>query len=259
MSKTGTRKVLITGGGTGIGRAVAEMLLRAGGSVVVTGRRAEMLKEVCAPYPGRAFALPCDLASVSDREGMMARAKDLMGGLDGFVHSAGVVVHQVPGHIDEESLRIQLEVSLVAALRLGEQALEVMESGGGMVFLASTIAYRPILTSAVYSAAKAGMLQIMKTLAIAGAPRQLRANGVLPGVVDTEMGRILRLAPGESPPPEPEYTARLNTQMEALRALHPLGRMGQPDDVAEAVLYLLGASWVTGAELAVDGGILLRN
>jgi NAD(P)-dependent dehydrogenase (short-subunit alcohol dehydrogenase family) len=260
VSATGTRRVLITGGGTGIGRAIAEALLRAGGSVVLSGRRLEPLAEVAAAFPGRAIPLTCDLRSLSEREGLLARAREKLGGLDGFVHSAGVAIHQVPGHIDEAALREQLEVNLVAPLRLGEQALEVLEPGGGMVFLSSTIAVRALLTSAAYSAAKAGLHQVMRSLALAGAPRGIRANVVMPGVVDTDMAHVLRLAPGESqPPPEPEYTTRLNAQLERLRALHPLGRMGRPEEVAQAVLYLLGAAWTTGAELAVDGGILLRE
>jgi NAD(P)-dependent dehydrogenase (short-subunit alcohol dehydrogenase family) len=259
VSAPGTQKVLITGGGTGIGRAIAEALLRAGGSVVLTGRRLEPLAQVAAAFPGRAIPLTCDVASVSEREGLLARAREKLGGLDGFVHSAGVVAHQVPGNIDEAALREQLEVNLVAPLRLGEQALEVLEPGGGMVFISSTIAVRALLTSAAYSASKAGMHQVMRSLALAGAPRRIRANVVMPGVVDTEMAHVLRLAPGESMPPEPERTQRLAAQLARLSALHPLGRMGRPEEVAEAVLYLLGAAWTTGAELAVDGGILLRE
>lgn len=259
MSALGTRRVLITGGGSGIGRAVAEALLHAGGSVAVTGRRPEPLQALAAAFPGRAFALPCDVASPSERAGLLQRAKALLGGLDGFVHSAGTVVHQPPGHIDEAALRAQLEVNLVAPLRLGEEALEVLEPGGGMVFVASTLAVRPILTSAAYSAAKAGLLQVVKVLALAGAARQVRANAVLPGVVDTEMVRELRLKPGEAPPSEAEASARLESQLAGLRSLHPLGRLGRPGEVAEAVLHLLSAAWTTGAELTVDGGLMLRE
>lgn len=259
MSATGTRKVLVTGGGTGIGRAVAESLLRAGGQVVVTGRRAEVLESLARDWPGKAFALPCDLASPTERDGLLRRAAGLLGGLDGLVHSAGQVVHQPPGHIGEDALRAQLEVNLVAPLRLGEQALEVLEPGGAMVFVASTLATRPVVTSAVYSAAKAGLLQVMKVLALAGAARSVRASAVLPGVVETDMTREVRLAPGEGTLPEPERVRRQEAQLAGLRALHPLGRLGNPEDVAEAVRYLLGASWLTGSELVLDGGLLLRE
>lgn len=259
MSGTGTRKVLVTGGGTGIGRAVAEALLRGGGQVVVTGRRPEVLESLARDWPGKAFALPCDLASPDARDGLLRRAATLLGGLDGFVHSAGQVVHQPPGHIGEDALRAQLEVNLVAPLRLGEQALEVLEPGGAQVFVASTLATRPVLTSAVYSAAKAGLLQVMKVLALAGAARGVRASAVLPGVVETDMTREVRLAPGEGPLSALEQARRREEQLGGLRALHPLGRLGQPEDVGEAVRYLLGASWLTGSELVLDGGLLLRE
>ncbi|MCP3057495.1 SDR family oxidoreductase [Myxococcus sp. K38C18041901] len=259
MTPTGTRKVLITGGGTGIGRAVAEALLRTGGRVVVTGRRADVLEEVARAWPGQAFALPCDVSSPTEREGLLRRAAELLGGLDGFVHSAGQVVHQPPGHIGEDVLRSQLEINLIAPLRLGEQALEVLEPGGAQVFVASTLATRPIVTSAVYSAAKAGLLQVMKVLALAGAARGLRANAVLPGVVETDMVREVRLAPGEATPTPEESTRRQEAQLAGLRSLHPLGRLGHPEEVAEAVRHLLGASWMTGTELVLDGGLLLRE
>lgn len=254
MTALGTRKVLVTGGGTGIGRAVAEALLRSGAEVVVTGRRLEKLEEIDGALP-----LRCDLTDPHARTGLLKRARDLMGGLDGFVHSAGVVVHQLPGYIEDSDLEEQLEVNLVAPLRLGEEALAMLDDGGAMVFVSSTLAQRPVATSAVYSAAKAGMLAAMKALALAGAPRRIRANAVLPGVIDTEMIRGVRLAPGEEEPTGAQRDARIQAQLEGLRTLHPLGRLGNAEDIAEAVLHLLSAQWTTGTELVVDGGLLLRE
>lgn len=231
-------KVLITGGGTGIGRAVAERVLGAGGSVVVVGRRTSPLNELVARH-SNAHALPLDITDEQARDGLCARAKKLMKGLDGFVHSAGEVVHELPGQISERALRSQLEVNLVAPLRIGEEALTVLKPGGGMVFVSSTLAVRPVETSAVYSAAKAGLGQVMKALALAGAKKNIRANAVLPGLVDTEMlkGRDKRF----------------------LTSLHPLGRLGTPADVAATVVHLLEASWMTGSEVILDGGLLLRE
>ncbi len=259
MMPNGTRRVLVTGGGSGIGHAGAEALAAAGGSVVVAGRRRERLDAVAAAWPGRVYVLPCDLEDPAARVGLLARARDLLGGLDGFVHSAGNVVHQPPGHIDEHALRAQIELNLVAPLRLGEEALAVLADGGGAVFVASTLAMRPVVTSAVYSAAKAGLLAAMASLALAGAPRRVRFNAVAPGLVDTEMVRELRLAPGEPMPEGAEYARRLEAQMAALAGLHPLGRMGNPADVAAAVIHLLGAPWSTGTTLTIDGGLLLRE
>ncbi len=254
----GIRKVLVTGGGTGIGRAVAEALLAQGGSVVVCGRRAAPLDEVAALAPGRVHALVCDTTHPEQRATLLSRARALLGGLDGLVLSAGMVAHELPGRLGEASLRAQLEVNLVAPMRLLEQAVTAIDEGGAAVVVASTLAERPIATSAAYSAAKAGLLAAMRAYAISAAARRVRFNAVSPGVVDTDMVRTPRLAPGEVLDAA-STSARVAAQLEALRGLHPLGRLGQPADVAEAVLHLLGATWTTGATLTVDGGILLRE
>jgi NAD(P)-dependent dehydrogenase (short-subunit alcohol dehydrogenase family) len=118
--------------------------------------------------------------------------------------------------------------------------------------IASTLAHRPLATSAVYSAAKAGLLAAMKSFALAGAKKRIRMNAVAPGVVDTDMVRAPRGG-------APLAGANADAHVETLRLLHPLGRLGTPSDIADAVLYLLSASWVTGATLDIDGGILLRE
>jgi NAD(P)-dependent dehydrogenase (short-subunit alcohol dehydrogenase family) len=251
----GLRRVLVTGGGTGIGLAVCEAILAGGGQVVAVGRRSEPLQAIAARYPGQAHALVADLAAPEQREGLLARGRALMGGLDGFVHSAGYVAHEAPGSISEAALRAQLEINLVAPLRLGEQALELLEDGGGMVFVASTLAVRPVLTSAVYSAAKAGLIEAMKVLALAGAPRGVRASAVLPGVVDTDMIR----APAPTRDGQTESPSEVERRVERLRTLHPIGRLGAPSDVAACTTYLLGAHWISGASITIDGGLLLRE
>lgn len=234
----GTRKVLVTGGGSGIGRAVAEALLAGGGRVALVGRRPEALASVLAGRTG-SVAIVCDLRDPQTRSGLVTRAARALDGLDGFVHSAGVVAHEPLGGISEEALCEQLEVNLVAPLRLGEEALRLLEPGGAIVLVASTLALRPVATSAVYSAAKAGLLALARTLAVAGAGRGIRANAVSPGVVDTDMidrARVPSLVP-----------------------LHPLGRLGTPAEVAQAVVHLLAAPWTTGTNFVVDGGLLARE
>jgi len=253
----GTRRVVVTGGGSGIGRAVALRLAAAGGSVAVVGRRPERLAETAALAPGRIHPLVGDLASPPQRADLLARSRELLGGLDGLVHAAGIASHRAPGRIDEDGLRSMLEVNLVAPLRLGEQALEHLEPGGGVVFVSSTLAMRPIETSAVYSAAKAGMDAAMRSLAIAGAPKGIRFNSVAPGLVDTEMIRELRLAPGEREPEAKDE--RVREQVAALAGLAPLGRLGTPDEIAVAIVHLLAAPWTTGSVHVVDGGLMLRG
>jgi NAD(P)-dependent dehydrogenase (short-subunit alcohol dehydrogenase family) len=235
----GTTRVLITGGGTGIGRATAELLLRGGGQVAVVGRRREPLESLARAFPGRVVVLAADVADPAGRAGLVRRASDALGGLDGLVNAAGVARHQLPGHIDDAALAEQLAINLVAPLRLSEDALEVLEPGGSIVLVASTLALRPVITSAAYSAAKAGLLALVPVLAQAGARRAVRVNAVSPGVVDTAMIDRARAA--------------------KLVELHPLGRLGTPDDVASAIVHLLGAPWTTGTNLVIDGGLLTRE
>lgn len=241
-------RVLVTGGGSGIGLAVVEGIVARGGRAVIVGRRKERLELVAHAHGDRVIALPCDLEDPKAREGVVGRARAALGGLDGVVYSAGAVRHQLPGEIDDGSLRMQLEVNLVAPMRIAEEALPLLEPGGGIVFVGSTLAQRPVATSAVYSATKAGLLAMAKALAVTAAKRQIRVNSVVPGVVDTEMIRDVAERAGD-----------LEGHLEHLTGLHPLGRLGTPRDVADAVLHLLTAPWTTGAELVVDGGLLLRE
>lgn len=183
------KKILVTGAGSGIGRAVAQALLKAGNTVIATGRREALLHTLAEANSTQLHVLPCDLSQPQHREGLVRKAAALAGGLDGLVYSAGVVSHQTPGAVGEEELRLQLEVNLVAPMRLGEEALKVLNPGGAMVFVGSTLATRPVVSSMVYSASKAGLEAAMKSLALAGAPQKIRANVVSPGVVDTEMIR----------------------------------------------------------------------
>jgi NAD(P)-dependent dehydrogenase (short-subunit alcohol dehydrogenase family) len=234
----GTRRVVVTGGGSGIGEAIAHAIAERGGRVAVVGRRDDVLARFVAAHPG-AVALPCDLMDVDARRGLLRRAKDALGGLDGFVHSAGVIWHEPVGQIPEDHLRAQIELNLVAPLRLAEEALTTLDDGGAMLFVTSTTAHRPVPTGLVYGAAKAGLLNVMKTLAPVAASRKIRVNALSPGIVITEMTK--------------------HRDLDALAKIHPLGRLGEPHDVASAALALLEHPWTTGAELVVDGGLTTRD
>ena len=150
------------------------------------------------------------------------------------MHSAGSWCTSRQGHIDEAALRAQLEVNLVAPLRLGEQALEVLEPGGGMVFIASTLAARPSSPAPSTARRRRGLLQAMQVLALSGAAQAVRANAVLPGVVDTDMVRELRDYAGRAPPSEPSARLAWSAQLGAcercirLAASGSLGRWPRP-------------------------------
>lgn len=240
------RRILVTGASSGIGADVARRLRDLGAHVVLTGLRMDALQEI-AGDTGHTHVLPCDLTDRDARGDLVARAAKLTGGLDGLVASAGVISHEPLGAITEDHLRRQLEVNLVASLRLAEQALAHLDDGSNVVFLSSVLSRRPIPTSVVYSATKAGLEAVVKIAALAGAERRITFNAIAPGVVDTPMVA--------SPSPDPIESEQY---WQAMTALHPIGRVGQPGDITGAVLYCLETSWTTGATLDVDGGFLVR-
>ena len=212
-------RTLVTGGGTGIGRAIAERLLDEGHGVVVVGRRPIDL-------PG-ATSLQWDVTE----PGLM----DAVGPCDHLVNNAGKG-HVAPlGEWTDEAFRELLELHLVAPARLARAWAATAPAGGCVVNIASTLAARSAPGLGLYAAAKAGLVSLTRSLALELAPAR-RANALLVGVVETPM------------------TA--DRDLSALAELHPLG-LGAPQDVAGAVSWLLGARWVTGAAIPVDGGQLV--
>jgi NAD(P)-dependent dehydrogenase (short-subunit alcohol dehydrogenase family) len=234
----GLQNVVVTGGGSGIGAAIARAVLGQGGRVVVVGRRDAVLQDFVSNNPG-AQALRADLTDADDRATVLARAKELLGTVDGVVHSAGVVTRERFGQISEQALREQLEIHVVAALRLCEQALSTVEPGGAILLVSSTLGHRPASFTAVYSMAKAAQHTLVRALVPSLAKRGIRINSLSPGAVDTAMME--------------------GQDHEALIKLHPLGRMATPEEIASAALYLLGSAWVTGTDLVVDGGLISRD
>ncbi|MCU0674000.1 MAG: SDR family oxidoreductase [Myxococcota bacterium] len=232
-------RVIVTGASRGLGAAIAETLRARGDEVIGASRR------------GGDGVLAADVGTDAGRRAIVAAASD--GPVDALVQAAGVIRYEGVGAIDEASIAEQCATNFVGPMLLAQALVPALRrSRGSIVNVASTLALRPAPLTATYSATKAAMLAWTRVFAAELAP-DVRVNAVAPGVVDTEMVRQVRLAPGEAPPSDP--TARIEAQLEFLRTLHPLGRLGTPDDVARAVLYLLDASWVTGSVLTVDGGL----
>jgi 3-oxoacyl-[acyl-carrier protein] reductase len=246
-------RVLVTGASRGIGRAIAERLLEEGRGVALVARDEALLDELAARWP-RARVVLADLR-VDDA---VARACDALGGLDGLVHAAGVAPHAALEAITDAELEATWALHVRAPLRLMQQlAAHLRAAGrpGSMVHVASTLALRPAPGTLAYSASKAALVAMTRAAALELAPHGVRVNAVAPGVVDTEMVRALRLAPGEPEPRGAERARRLDEQLDSLRRLHPLGRLGTPAEVAGAVSYLLDAEWATGSVLTLDGGL----
>lgn len=234
------RVALVTGGGTGIGAAVARRFAAEGASVVVTGRRIEPLQAVAAETDAQ--IVQGDVADPHHVAAAVEAAVERYGGLDVVVNNAG---------IGGGSWEHVIEVNLTGARRLCEAALShLVERRGAIVNVSSVSAFVAHAGGAAYSASKAGLVMLTKSLALDYGPRGVRVNAVCPGWVRTEMGDSSMDAIGAE-----EGISR--DEAYALTARYvPLRREGLPEEIAAACLFLASeeASYVTGETLVVDGG-----
>lgn len=239
------KRVLVTGASRGIGRAVALALVARGSAVAACGRDEAALASLVAAAQeaglssgGRVVPIVAELTRADERARLVVDAAAALGGLDALVLAAGIARHAPVGALAEADFDATLSANLVAPVLLAQAALPHLADGAGVVFVGSNLALRPVSGTLVYAAAKAGLDAAARGLALELAPRGIRVNLVAPGVVDTDMVR--------------------GRDLEALAAVHPLGRIARPGEIAGAVLALLDAPWTTGTTLVVDGGALLR-
>jgi meso-butanediol dehydrogenase / (S,S)-butanediol dehydrogenase / diacetyl reductase len=243
------RVVLVTGGGTGIGAAVATSLTAAGDHVVICGRRAEPLQQVADRTGARTV-----VADASTERGVATLVDATIaqfGRLDGLVLNHGIIR---VGRFDELSVQDwqdTLQVNLTGPFLLVRAALpHLLAARGAVVAVSSVAALRASEAMAAYSASKAGLIMLMQSLAVDHGPDGLRANTVCPGWTATEMGDMEMAELGDARGISTADAYRLAT------AMVPQRRAATADEVAGAVCWLLSdaASYVNGAALPVDGG-----
>jgi meso-butanediol dehydrogenase / (S,S)-butanediol dehydrogenase / diacetyl reductase len=244
-----SRVVLVTGGGTGIGAAVARQLSKAGDQVVICGRRSEPLQTV-AEQTG-ALAVVADVSEAAGVTTVVDETIAAFGRLDGLVLNHGIIR---PGRVDELSIEDwhdTLQVNLTGPFLLIRATLaHLLQARGAVVSVASVAALRASEAMAAYSASKAALLLLTQSLAVDHGPDGLRANVICPGWTATEMADMEMAELGESRGISAADAYRLAT------AMVPQRRAASAEEVAGAVCWLLSdaASYVNGAILPVDGG-----
>ncbi len=238
------KRALITGASGGIGAAIARALHGAGAEVALSGTREAPLQALADELGARAHVLPCNLADAAALEGLPKAAAEAMGGLDILVNNAGITRDQIFMRMSDDDWQSVLDVNLTAAMRLCRAVMRPMMKArwGRIVNISSVVGATGNAGQANYAAAKAGLVGLTKSIAAEVASRNITANAVAPGFIATPMTDKL----------SDDQKAKINAQI-------PAGRMGTPEEIAAAVLYLASseAAYVTGATLHVNGGMAM--
>lgn len=233
------RRIVVTGAASGIGRAVAELFLRAGASVAAFDRH---LPAPLDASPDRTLMRAVDITQADLLDAAVGAAADTMGGIDGLVNAAGIANTDWADAVSLDDWKLVLDVNLTGTFSVCRACLPHLRAAGGgtIVNLSSGQGLQPFKQRSAYAASKAGVIALSKCIAMEWAPL-VRVNTICPGAVDTPM-------------------VRSGYSLDALRTQvgprYALERIGEPHEIAQAALYLTSteSSFVTGIVLAVDGG-----
>lgn len=239
--------VMITGGGSGLGRGIAQHLAARGARVTVTGRREDRLRAVADGIGARCAVAAGDITDEDDRQRMIETAVAHGGGLQGLVNNAGNMLRGPITELSADDMLDLFDTNVVAGMRLAGLAVPHLAKGGGtVIFVGSVHTRRAFPGASAYAASKGAVEVLSRVLAAELGPQGIRVNCLVPGAVPTELNVRAGLATDEE--------ANL-ARLASMEAEHPLGRIGTAEEIAEACDYLLRAEWTTGTSTVVDGGL----
>jgi NAD(P)-dependent dehydrogenase (short-subunit alcohol dehydrogenase family) len=239
---------VITGGNSGIGLAIARTFVREGAKVAIVGRAAESLAAAKAELGGDTLAIAADLTQVAEIERVFAAVKEHFGRVDVLVANAGRNLAAPFEYVNEEAYDALFDTNVKAVFFTVQKALPLLTAGGSVILTSSGLHQKGLAYMAAYNATKAAVRSLARTFAVELAPRKIRVNVVSPGMIETPLhGRA-----GLDDQSKAHVVAQYN-------ATAPLGRIGEPHEIASAVLFLASedASYMTAADLVVDGGFTL--
>ncbi|WP_433800283.1 SDR family NAD(P)-dependent oxidoreductase [Actinomycetospora sp. CA-084318] len=240
MAVLAGKVAVVTGGNSGIGRAIAQAYRVEGAQVVVTGRRQEQLDEVEAELGPEVTSVRCDVGRPADLDALYATVAERFGRIDVLVANAGIAIAAPLGEITEEQVDAMFTTNVKGTLFTVQKALPLLADGASIILTGSTAAHRPEPVLPVYGATKAAIRNLARGFAHGAGKGRYRVNVLSPGATRTP--GLLDLLPADA--------------LAAAGTSTPLGRLGAPDEIAAAAVFLASdaSSFVNGSELAADGG-----
>src|SRR5579862_4443686 len=240
---------IVTGAGSGIGRACAIALAREGAHVALCGRRQDRIEEVAREIGDRAMAVAADVSRTSELDRLLDETVSRFGGLNFLVNNAGILTVGNAEQITEQQWDHLFNVNVRSVWLLSRGALPHMRKAGGgsIINIASTLGIVGARNRAAYAPSKGAVILLTKSMAIDHGHENIRVNAICPSFVETELTAALMAQVSDPAAARRERTAS-----------HPMGRLGRPEDVAGLAVYLASdeSAWTTGAALPVDGGYL---
>jgi NAD(P)-dependent dehydrogenase (short-subunit alcohol dehydrogenase family) len=251
VTRVAGKAAIVTGAGTGIGRAIALALAREGAKVAVAGRRREKLEEVAQAIRragGEALVTVCDVSSEADSQRTVKDAEEAFGHVNVLVNNAGALSVSTVESVSVEEWDRLMATNLKGPFLMSRAVLPAMRQAGGgaIVNVGSVLGLVAMKDRAAYCASKGGVTMLTKAMALDHALEKIRVNCICPAIVETDLIRELFSKSEEG-----------RRSRDARLAMLPLGKFGKPDDIAELAVFLASeeSSWMTGTAIPVDGGL----
>jgi NAD(P)-dependent dehydrogenase (short-subunit alcohol dehydrogenase family) len=234
---------IITGGGSGIGKAIAQAFVREGAKVVIAGRDGKKLETAATEIGGECLPVSADVSNASDVQRLVDAALDRFKRINVLVNNAAVLLPGTAESLSEEDFDQTFHINVRGLWLMSRAVLPHMRAAGGgsIVNIASVLSMVGARNRVAYSASKGAVMAMTKAMALDHAAENIRVNCIAPGIVETEM------------------VAKFSTDENARKqriAMHPMGRFGQPEEIASAAVFLASdeSSWTTGSIVTIDGG-----
>jgi len=248
MKNLNNKVAVVIGGNSGIGYASAKKLNNEGAQVVITGRDEDKVNEAAKELG--VIGIVADVSDLHATDTLVEKVKKDFGTVDVLFVNAGVFKPEPLGHISESSFDYTMDINFKGAVFTVEKFLPILKDGASIINLASINAYTGMPNTAIYAASKAAMNSYIRTASSELAPRKIRINSINPGPVETSIFSKTGL-------PEEALNGMATTVLNKI----PLGRFGQPEDIANLVIFLASddSSFMTGSEINIDGGININR